>query len=416
VIIKSAYYGLTLTSKSPTVLNTLFINNYEGVRATGASNPTINNCDFINNSTYGINNVDKSFTINAQNCWWNDNSGPTHASNPSGTGDKITDAVLYNPFRTIDAQNPMMGDVSLNGRVQAYDAALVLQKSVNAISLNAIQTRVADVSGTSGITAFDGSLILQYVVNKIQGFPAEELFKKAKTITPAFARLQIENKEILVGDTFTIPIQISKADLAQSIDLQIKYEPSLLNLLDLTAGSYAQNLSFNQNIDSINGMIYLSLASVDNLKTDGDFVYLTFIAKNTHSKQTNASLTINKFLANETDMLSEIVGGSILINNKATGISQIKNVYLDAAYPNPFSDVVNIPIVLSKSSSNVTLEIYSMYGSQVYTKTMDYLKTGGNVITWDGKNTDGLTLGNGAYVIYIKTADEHVTQKLLLSK
>jgi parallel beta-helix repeat protein len=416
VIIKSAYYGLTLTSKSPTVLNTLFINNYEGVRATGASNPTINNCDFINNSTYGINNVDKSFTINAQNCWWNDNSGPTHASNPSGTGDKITDAVLYNPFRTIDAQNPMMGDVSLNGRVQAYDAALVLQKSVNAISLNAIQTRVADVSGTSGITAFDGSLILQYVVNKIQGFPAEELFKKAKTITPAFARLQIENKEILVGDTFTIPIQISKADLAQSIDLQIKYEPSLLNLLDLTAGSYAQNLSFNQNIDSINGMIYLSLASVDNLKTDGDFVYLTFIAKNTHSKQTNASLTINKFLANETDMLSEIVGGSILINNKATGISQIKNVYLDAAYPNPFSDVVNIPIVLSKSSSNVTLEIYSMFGSQVYTRTMDNLKTGGNIITWDGKNMDGLTLGNGAYVIYIKTADENVTQKLLLSK
>jgi hypothetical protein len=158
------------------------------------------------------------------------------------------------------------------------------------------------------------------------------------------------------------------------------------------------------------------LASVDNLKTDGDFVYLTFIAKNTHSKQTNASLTINKFLANETDMLSEIVGGSILINNKATGISQIKNVYLDAAYPNPFSDVVNIPIVLSKSSSNVTLEIYSMFGSQVYTRTMDNLKTGGNIITWDGKNMDGLTLGNGAYVIYIKTADENVTQKLLLSK
>lgn len=416
VIIKNASYGLNLTSKSPSISNSLFSNNYYGIYATGASNPIINYCDFTNNYYFGLNNVNKTFTINAQNCWWNDNSGPTHASNPNGTGDIISDAVLYSPFRTIDAQNPMMGDVSLNGRVQAYDAALVLQKSVNAISLNAIQTRVADVSGTSGITAFDGSLILQYVVSKIQGFPAEELFKKAKTITPAFASLHIENNEILVGDTFTIPIQISKADLAQSIDLQIKYEPSLLNLLDLTAGSYAQNLSFNQNIDSINGMIYLSLASVDNLKTDGDFVYLTFIAKSTHSKQTNASLSINKFLANETDMRSEIVGGRILINNKATGISQIKNVYLDAAYPNPFSDVVNIPIVLSKSASNVTLEIYSMYGSQVYSKTMDNLKTGGNVITWDGKNMDGLTLGNGAYVIYIKTANEHVMQKLLLSK
>ena len=416
IIVKYGYYGINLTSKSPSITYSLFSNNYYGIYATGASNPVINYCDFMSNYYYGVNNVNKTFTINAQNCWWGNNTGPTHVSNASGTGDIISDAVSYSPFRTIDAQNPIMGDVSLNGNVQAYDAALVLQKSVSLITFNAIQTRVADVSGTSGITAYDGSLILQYVVNKILVFPAEELFKKSNPIVPAFASLNMDNKAILAGDTFTIPIHISKVDLAQSIDLHIKYDPSLLSILDLTAGSYTQNLSFNQNIDTLKGMIYLSLASVDYLKTDGDFIYLTLIAKGSSSKQSITSLSINKFLANETDMKSEVFGGTITIENKTTSVSQISNLHFDTPYPNPFNNTVNIPFVLAKPEPKVTIEIYSIIGKQVFSTTIENKGSGGTLYTWDGNDNNGLPLDGGTYIIFVKTTDEQMMQKVMLLK
>ncbi len=61
----------------------------------------------------GINNVDKSFVINAENNWWGSDSGPTHSSNPAGTGSIVTDAVDFDPWLGAGASNPIMGDVSL---------------------------------------------------------------------------------------------------------------------------------------------------------------------------------------------------------------------------------------------------------------------------------------------------------------
>ena len=67
---------------------------------------------------------------------------------------------------------PLLGDVSLNGQVLAYDASLVLQWWVGSITLQPLQLLVADVSGTSGVTAFDATLILEFVAGVIPAFPA----------------------------------------------------------------------------------------------------------------------------------------------------------------------------------------------------------------------------------------------------
>jgi hypothetical protein len=57
------------------------MNNITGNTA-GVSNPSTVNVDFIGN-------------------WWGSNTGPTHASNPGGVGDTITDHVLYRPYITL---------------------------------------------------------------------------------------------------------------------------------------------------------------------------------------------------------------------------------------------------------------------------------------------------------------------------
>jgi len=66
------------------------------------------------------------------------------------------------------------GDVSMNGRVSAYDAALVLRYLVGKLTLSDVQLAIADVTGRKGVTALDAAVILQYAVGLIDKFPVEE--------------------------------------------------------------------------------------------------------------------------------------------------------------------------------------------------------------------------------------------------
>jgi hypothetical protein len=65
------------------------------------------------------------------------------------------------------------GDVSGDGEVSAYDAALVAQASVELITLVLDQTRAAEVSGDGQISAYDAALIAQKSVGLIDEFPSD---------------------------------------------------------------------------------------------------------------------------------------------------------------------------------------------------------------------------------------------------
>ncbi len=67
-------------------------------------NMHIYNNNFINNTKYGIyiNDATEDITIDAENNYWGDSTGPTHTGNPSGTGDSVTDDVDYDPFSAVE--------------------------------------------------------------------------------------------------------------------------------------------------------------------------------------------------------------------------------------------------------------------------------------------------------------------------
>jgi len=65
------------------------------------------------------------------------------------------------------------GDVSGNGTVTAYDAALTLQHIRGLITLSADQKKRGNVDGEGILTADDAKLILKKVVGLIQKFPVE---------------------------------------------------------------------------------------------------------------------------------------------------------------------------------------------------------------------------------------------------
>ena len=117
----SSNANLTINSSTPTITNSIFRNSAQsgiylynangspaisnseitankwGVYSVG-SNPGISNTKIIGNTTAGITNTSTIMNVDARYTWWGNYSGPRHASNPSGTGDVISDRVLYNPW------------------------------------------------------------------------------------------------------------------------------------------------------------------------------------------------------------------------------------------------------------------------------------------------------------------------------
>jgi len=58
----------------------------------------LQNNSIYSNTQYGIYNGTAGTTISAANNWWGDSSGPTHSSNPTGKGDKVSDGVTFSPW------------------------------------------------------------------------------------------------------------------------------------------------------------------------------------------------------------------------------------------------------------------------------------------------------------------------------
>lgn len=64
----------------------------------------------------------------------------------------------------------MLGDVDGNGKIEAADASMVAQNSLELIVLTEDQIQAADVSGNSKVTVYDAALIAQYAKGIIKKF------------------------------------------------------------------------------------------------------------------------------------------------------------------------------------------------------------------------------------------------------
>ena len=82
--------------------NTIDDNN-QGIELQAGSgtftNISANRNNIVNNTGYGVINYD-AVTIDAEDNWWGDDSGPTHSSNPGGTGDVVSNNVDFDPWVT----------------------------------------------------------------------------------------------------------------------------------------------------------------------------------------------------------------------------------------------------------------------------------------------------------------------------
>lgn len=141
----------------------------------------------------------------------------------------------------------LLGDVSLDGEVTAYDAALILQYDVGLISpanYPGLCLEIADVSGNGEITGYDAALILQFVVGIINHFPVEG--KEEPTPPPEEEESVVEAEPTGVGKMalygprtvklgeveetageFAVPVLIGQMDGVISGKVEIAFDSGL---------------------------------------------------------------------------------------------------------------------------------------------------------------------------------------------
>jgi hypothetical protein len=413
--------AITTTNASPTITYCSITNNYDGIRAGGASNPVVNYSDIYNNSGYGVNNVNKSFNIDARWNWWGSNTGPTHASNPGGTGEGITDSVRYSPYLGAGASNPIEGDVSLNGSVQAFDASLILKYVVAPVgpdSLNEAQMRVADVSGIGGVTAYDASLILQYVVGLISIFPAEAS-TNMKALSPATkgqlalqkvsgVKLTMGNVTVDRGDSVIVPVDLENVDGVTSAQISVKYDPKLFTFEKVLVGDITGGFSVASANDKEKGYLNVAMAGASMLKESGTVAYMQFRVADDVRGRVNSPISIVRFLANESDLTKLTSAGQVEVIGKPTSF------VLEQNYPNPFNPSTTIQFQLPDDNTSVHLVIFNALGQTVKTLVNDTRRAGVYKVVWNGTNDHGVQVSSGIYFYRIAAGKFVQTKKLVL--
>jgi hypothetical protein len=408
-----SYAFIRTISASPSITYCTFDNGIAALSASAASNPLIQYCDF-KQMEWGVYNANLSFNIDARFNWWGDNSGPQHSGNPGGMGVKATDSVRYTPWLVNGSNNPILGDVSLNGQIQAFDAAMVLQANVALITLNAVQEIVGDVTGNNSVSAMDASYILQYSTGLINKFPAEELFVNRQFPDVSRAVFELGKTQASPGHLVRLPFELKHADGIMGADLNIQFDPAYLQFSGLSNQYPGLQISYQH--DPVTGDLRISLAGIQRLEDDVLLAELLFDVSQITVNQWLTPLTFNAVYGNETDLLATAEAGFVDIRARvATSVESLapKPNVLGALYPNPMVSSLNLPLLLDKNA-HVSLEITDMLGRTLRIISMGELPAGEHLLHWDGKTNSGEMVASGQYLVKLSVAGQISVQPLLV--
>lgn len=405
--------ALRCVNSSPTVDSTLFAYNHVGISVEGSSNPVVHGSSIYGNTYYGINNTGGAFCVNAEGNWWGAASGPSDASatadlcglgsNP-GTGDIVSNNVDYQPYATSGIQNPLLGDVSLNGQVLAYDASLVLQYTVSALSLNPLQLLVGNVSGAAGVTAYDASLILQYVAGVIKAFPAastaaeraadlaaaRELMRRAEgRFTVALGEPRREAGEWLV------PVTVTGDAPVWALELRLEGEDAAA-LAGVTAADGERVLRASGAGD---GVAAVALAALEPL-TQGEVAWLRFPAGDGELRTPRLAFA----RVNETIAPADV---QPLVPRLS---------FLGRPSPNPVRDAATLRLAVSSADAGAPahVRVLDVAGRAVRTLHDGPLAAGEHPLRWDLATGEGRAAPAGLYFVRARLRSGVWTQRLIV--
>jgi hypothetical protein len=96
--------AVKIATSSVTIQNSdISHNEKDGIIVT-TGEPTITHNDIQDNNGFGLRNTSPGEVTQATCNWWGADTGPTHATNPGGSGEEVSNRVIFEPWLTGPAQ------------------------------------------------------------------------------------------------------------------------------------------------------------------------------------------------------------------------------------------------------------------------------------------------------------------------
>ena len=301
---------------------------------------------------------------------------------------------------------PLYGDTDLNLSITAGDAGLALDYVVGSTDLIEAQQTHADVSGDGDVSAFDASLILQRTVGGIPCFPVEAgceagndalatTSSASSNASTAFAWGEVNESKQSSGDksTMELPLVLNKVGQSvQAIDVSTKIDRDKVAVNDMTAQLPDDWKAVHHVSDD--GTLKISMAGTTPIANPGKVATLT--------------------LEREKEDATVEVGGNVAVNELAAQELETKSLVsipdefaLEGAYPNPFRQAATLKMDLPQKA-NVTVEVYDLLGRKVQTAHSGEMAAGsGRTVRINGSD---LSSGTYFYRAQVEMGENRVTE------
>jgi hypothetical protein len=288
---------------------------------------------------------------------------------------------------------PLYGDADVNLSINVSDALSVLDFSVGNVDFFEAQKTQGDVSGDGNVSAFDASLIVQKTVGSISCFPvvdgcedgnalASKSSDASDNTDAAFKWGEVAQPEQKVSEgestVVKLPLVLDQAGQGvYSLEVSTGLDPDVVSVDDVKAQLPDSWRSTHRTSDD--GTLKIAMAGASPLTETGKV----------------ATLTLNR---EDSDASAEI-GGDVTVNGEtstelsARSLANIPEEFaLEGAYPNPFRQSGTLKMDLPKKA-NVTVEVYDLLGRKVQTAHNGEIAAG----TGRTVRINGADLSSGTY-------------------
>ena len=342
---------------------------------------TINNSIIAHNRYWGV-RCSSNSDANATNNWWGHSSGPYHEDlNPDGLGDVVSDHVFIKPWlSTAPPLEPTCppcepGDVSGDGTVSAYDAAL----------------------------------ILQFVVGLISEFPVQRVGAPDGNITPRHYTVSVAEHFTQAGRRIVAPILIDDANGLLAGGISLKYDPSILRAVDVFPTTLINSSYWKANTN-LEGEVRFAFAATEPSRGKGNLLMVEFEVMPHAEGQTSPLILDNVSISDSLGITR--INGFVTILPARTRLLQ--------NFPNPFNPETWLPYQLAEDA-NVTIRVYNAKGQIVRSLYLGSQRAGSyttrtKATYWDGRDDSGERVASGVYFYTLHAGEIKATRKMTILK
>lgn len=320
------------------------------------------------------------------------------------------------PAEDVMAQQ-VAADVTGNGEVHSYDAAMILAYVVGQPLPDGMlvgqwsfycpeRTVCLDDDVTTGMD-FVG--LLHGDVSGSWGLMARD-----ESRSPSTTRLAIGSASGAPGGLVEVPVMVRAADGFLGLVLDIGDDLGLLTPESVTPGSLAEGRLLQWSVKD--GQLRVAIAGATPLDGSGHLFTVGFrVAENPGTPEILVRAT-EAYVDEQTVPLSE-AGGWVALTSTAAPDATLPTTYqLHGAMPNPFNPRTVIAFDVPVGGGTVDVRIYDVTGRLVCTLQSGHLGAGRHQVVWDGDDLAGRRVASGTYFCRMEAGAFTATRSLVLLK